>query len=90
MDFMELWVGVSPLSHWDNVHVIFFGLDLHFLGIDLLPPIHRDSQPFPPSSRPSAKRGNIIVSLNFAIQKGIQISCSTVKWFGYNDLGSVE
>ncbi|KAH7926924.1 PLP-dependent transferase [Leucogyrophana mollusca] len=39
------------------------------------------------------KRGDIIVadrSVNFAIQKGIQISRSTVRWFDHNDLKSLE
>lgn len=39
------------------------------------------------------KRGDIIVAdrgVNFAIQKGIQISRSTVKWFDHNDLKSLE
>ncbi len=36
-----------------------------------------------------AKRGDIIVAdwgINFAIQKGLQISRSTVRWFDHNDL----
>ncbi|EPQ50783.1 serine palmitoyltransferase [Gloeophyllum trabeum ATCC 11539] len=40
-----------------------------------------------------AKRGDIIVAdrgVNFAIQKGIQISRSTVRWFDHNDLKSLE
>ncbi|KAF9225009.1 PLP-dependent transferase [Gyrodon lividus] len=39
------------------------------------------------------KRGDIIVadrSVNFAIQKGIQISRSTVRWYDHNDLKSLE
>ncbi|KAJ7576960.1 serine palmitoyltransferase [Mycena floridula] len=39
------------------------------------------------------KRGDIIVAdrgVTFAIQKGIQISRSTVKWFDHNDLKSLE
>jgi serine palmitoyltransferase len=39
------------------------------------------------------KRGDIIVvdrGVNFAIQKGIQISRSTVRWFDHNDLKSLE
>lgn len=39
------------------------------------------------------KRGDIIVAdrgVNFAIQKGIQISRSTVRWFDHNDLSSLE
>jgi 7-keto-8-aminopelargonate synthetase-like enzyme len=39
------------------------------------------------------KRGDIIVAdraANFAIQKGIQISRSTVRWFDHNDLNSLE
>ncbi|KAH8988171.1 serine palmitoyltransferase [Lactarius hatsudake] len=40
-----------------------------------------------------AKRGDIIVSdrgINFAIQKGLQLSRSTVRWFDHNDLKSLE
>ena len=40
-----------------------------------------------------AKRGDIIVAdlgINFAIQKGLQISLSTVRWFEHNDLRSLE
>ncbi|KAH8983453.1 serine palmitoyltransferase [Lactarius akahatsu] len=40
-----------------------------------------------------AKRGDIIVAdrgVNFAIQKGLQISRSTVRWFDHNDLKSLE
>ena len=39
------------------------------------------------------KRGDIIVAdrgVNFAIQKGIQISRSTVRWYNHNDLKSLE
>ncbi|KAH9034376.1 pyridoxal phosphate-dependent transferase [Lactarius deliciosus] len=39
-----------------------------------------------------AKRGDIIVAdqgVNFAIQKGLQISRSTVRWFDHNDLKSL-
>ena len=39
------------------------------------------------------KRGDIIVAdrgINFALQKGIQISRSTVRWFDHNDLNSLE
>lgn len=39
------------------------------------------------------KRGDIIVadrSVNFAIQKGILISRSTVRWYDHNDLKSLE
>ncbi|KAH8980688.1 serine palmitoyltransferase [Lactarius akahatsu] len=40
-----------------------------------------------------AKRGDIIVAdrgINFAIQKGLQISRSTVRWFDHNDLKNLE
>ena len=40
-----------------------------------------------------AKRGEIIVAdrgIDFAIQKGLQISLSTVRWFKHNDLRSLE
>lgn len=40
-----------------------------------------------------AKRGDIIVAdrgINFAIQKGLQISRSTIRWFEHNDLKSLE
>ena len=40
-----------------------------------------------------AKRGDIIVAdrgINFAIQKGLQISRSTIRWFDHNDLKSLE
>ncbi|KAH8980692.1 serine palmitoyltransferase [Lactarius akahatsu] len=40
-----------------------------------------------------AKRGDIIVAdrgINFAIQKGLQISRSTVRWFDHNDLKGLE
>jgi serine palmitoyltransferase len=40
-----------------------------------------------------AKRGDIIVAdrgVNFAIQKGLQISRSTVRWFDHNDFKSLE
>ena len=39
------------------------------------------------------KRGDIIVAdrgINFAIQKGLQISRCTVRWFDHNDLKSLE
>ena len=39
------------------------------------------------------KRGDVIVAdrgVNFAIQKGIQISRSTVRWYDHNDLESLE
>ncbi|KAH9052200.1 serine palmitoyltransferase [Lactarius vividus] len=40
-----------------------------------------------------AKRGDIIVAdrgVNFGIQKGLQISRSTIRWFDHNDLKSLE
>ncbi|KAN0139450.1 Pyridoxal phosphate-dependent transferase [Lactarius tabidus] len=40
-----------------------------------------------------SKRGDIVVAdrgINFAIQKGLQISRSTVRWFEHNDLRSLE
>lgn len=40
-----------------------------------------------------SKRGDIIVAdrgVSFAIQKGIQISRSTVRWYDHNDLKSLE
>ncbi|KAF8271056.1 serine palmitoyltransferase [Lactarius quietus] len=40
-----------------------------------------------------AKRGDIIVAdrgINFTIQKGLQISRSTVRWYDHNDLKSLE
>ncbi|KAH9009372.1 serine palmitoyltransferase [Lactarius deliciosus] len=40
-----------------------------------------------------AKRGDIIVAdwgINFAIQKGLQISQSTVRWFDHNNLKGLE
>ncbi|KAI9438081.1 serine palmitoyltransferase [Lactarius indigo] len=40
-----------------------------------------------------AKRGDIIVAdrgINFAIQKGLQISRSTIRWFDHNDPKSLE
>ena len=39
------------------------------------------------------KRGDVIVAdrgVNFAIQKGIQISRSTVRWFDHNDVNNLE
>ena len=39
------------------------------------------------------KRGDVIVAdrgVNFAIQKGIQISRSTVRWYDHNDLKGLE
>jgi len=39
------------------------------------------------------KRGDIIVAdrgINFTIQKGIEISRSTIRWFEHNDLNSLE
>lgn len=40
-----------------------------------------------------AKRGDVIVAdrgVNFAIQKGIQISRSTVRWYDHGDMKSLE
>jgi serine palmitoyltransferase len=40
-----------------------------------------------------SKRGDIIVAdkgVNFAIQKGLQISRSTVRWFEHNDMDDLE
>ena len=39
------------------------------------------------------KRGDVIVAdrgVNFAIQKGLHISRSTIRWFDHNDLKSLE
>ena len=39
------------------------------------------------------KRGDVIVAdrgVNFAIQKGLQISRCTVRWFDHNDMESLE
>jgi serine palmitoyltransferase len=40
-----------------------------------------------------AKRGDIIVAdrlCNFSIQKGLQISRSTIKWYDHGDMSSLE
>lgn len=40
-----------------------------------------------------SKRGDIIVvdrGVNFSIQKGIQISRSTIRWYDHNDTSSLE
>jgi serine palmitoyltransferase len=40
-----------------------------------------------------AKRGDIIVAdrlCNFSIQKGLQISRSTIKWYEHGDMSSLE
>ena len=40
-----------------------------------------------------SKRGDIIVAdrnINFAIQKGLQISRSTIRWFDHNDMKNLE
>ena len=40
-----------------------------------------------------SKRGDIIVAdrgVNFAIQKGLQISRSTIRWYDHNDMKSLE
>ena len=60
-NFMEPWVSFLFLIGMMATYVIFFGLDVHFLGIDLVSSIHGDSQPFPPSSQPSA---NVATSLS--------------------------
>lgn len=39
------------------------------------------------------KRGDVIVAdrgVNFAIQKGLQISRSTIRWYDHNDMKSLE
>lgn len=39
------------------------------------------------------KRGDVIVAdrgVNFAIQKGLQISRCTIRWFDHNDMSSLE
>lgn len=39
------------------------------------------------------KRGDVIVAdrgVNFGIQKGLQLSRSTIRWFDHNDLQSLE
>ncbi|KAF8544871.1 pyridoxal phosphate-dependent transferase [Trichophaea hybrida] len=47
-----------------------------------------------PSVIPSfSKRGDIIVAdraVNFAIQKGLQVSRSTIRWFNHNDMEDLE
>ena len=40
-----------------------------------------------------AKRGDVIVAdrgVNFAIQKGLQISRCTIRWYDHNDMDSLE
>ena len=40
-----------------------------------------------------AKRGDVVVadkSVNFAVQKGLQISRCTVKWYEHNDMADLE
>lgn len=40
-----------------------------------------------------SKRGDVIVAdrgVSFAVQKGIQISRSTIRWYDHNDMGSLE
>ena len=80
----------------------FFGLDVHmelendiadFLGTEAAILYSQGFSTISSVIPAFCKRGDIIVAdrgVNFAIQKGIQISRSTVRWFDHNDIGSLE
>ena len=64
-----------------------------FLGTEASILYSQGSSTIPCVTSAFAKRGDIIVAdlgINFAIQKGLQISRSTVRWFEHNDLRSLE
>ena len=97
---MERLVG-APLRHNFILLIVCF-LDVHVeLEQDLASFLGTESaiiysQGFSTASSviPAfCKRGDIIVAdrgVNFIIQKGLQISRSTVRWYDHNDLNSLE
>ena len=102
-DFMELWVGLFLFFLIGTMVTYFsFGLDVHmdlendiadFLGTESAILYSQGFSTISSFIPAFCKRGDIIVAdraVNFAIQKGIQISRSTVRWFDHNDLGSLE
>src|SRR6266702_2467071 len=82
----------------DWFRIADFGMDLErniadFLGTESSILYSHGFSTIPCMISAFAKRGDIIVAdrgINFAIQKGLQISRSTVRWFNHDDLRSLE
>jgi serine palmitoyltransferase len=85
--------GPSGFYGFFDVHIEFENALAAFLGVEAAI-IYAQGFTTVCSVIPSfAKRGDIIVAdkgVNFAIQKGIQISRSHVRWYEHNDMDSLE
>ncbi|KAL1721764.1 pyridoxal phosphate-dependent transferase [Schizophyllum commune] len=76
-----------------DVHVDLENNIAEFLGTEAAILYSQGFSTIPSVIASFCKRGDIIIAdrgVNFAIQKGIQISRSTVRWFDHNDLQSLN
>ncbi|KAH8980690.1 serine palmitoyltransferase [Lactarius akahatsu] len=81
------------LSKSADVHTNFERDIADFLGTEASILYSQGFSKIPCVTSAFAKRGDIIVAdlgINFAIQKGLQTSRSTVRWFDHNDLKNLE
>ncbi|KAH9029593.1 pyridoxal phosphate-dependent transferase [Lactarius pseudohatsudake] len=90
----ELWPSWVPRYYWSaDVHTNLERDIADFLGTEASILYSQGFSTIPCVIPAFAKRGDIIVAdrgINFAIQKGLQISRSTVRWFDHNDLNDLE
>ena len=98
-DFMELLVCLFPsyaptlYSPEADVHMELERDIAQFLGTDSAILYSQAFSTISSVIPAFCKRGDVIVAdrgVNFAIQKGLQISRSTIRWYDHNDLQSLE
>lgn len=91
--------SISRLYHADpspmctDVHTKLEQDIAQFLGIDSVIVYSQSFSTITSVIPAFAKRGDIVVadkSVNFAIQKGLQIARCTVKWYEHNDMADLE
>ena len=76
-----------------DVHVDLENNIAEFLGTEAAILYSQGFSTIPSVIASFCKRGDIIVAdrgVNFAIQKGLQISRSTIRWYDHNDMKSLE
>ena len=90
---LSLRPSLDEQIHLADVHMVLERDLADFLGTESSILYSQGFSTIPCVILAFAKRGNIIVadrSINFAIQKGLQISRFTVRWYDYNYLKSLE
>jgi hypothetical protein len=86
-------VQVLTFERLVDVHTQLENDIARFLGIDSVIVYSQSFSTITSVIPAFAKRGDVVVadkSVNFAIQKGLQIARCTVKWYEHNDMADLE